>query len=152
MGEASHPGPPKLRGVALHPGPAALRRSARLQAQEVMSTTVDSQSVLDALEFDFTIADSESESGGEVEELPVAHALPRAISPLIVPVRAPVWANPEECVVAQSVIAQRSDQFQAEGCLCSGIPPRVSRGATLQSERCPYASGRCHQVRHCRAQ
>ena len=55
-------------GEALHPGPA-LRPllSARLQALQVPPTVVDSpppSSVLDALEFDLTIEDSESEVDG----------------------------------------------------------------------------------------
>ena len=82
-----------LRGVrvgeVLHPGPARpVRRSARLRAQEVSSTAVDTPSpthstLLDALEFDLTIADStESESGGHeprVPELP-AISFPRLSS------------------------------------------------------------------------
>ena len=68
-------------GEALHPGPARLvRRSARLRAQEVSPTAVDTPSahptLLDALEFDLTIADStESESGGH--DVPELLAIPQ---------------------------------------------------------------------------
>ena len=78
-------------GEALHPGPAArpVRRSARLRAQEVSPTTVDSPSpphstLLDALEFDLTIADStESESGGDESEVPELPAIAQFSGALI---------------------------------------------------------------------
>ena len=76
-------------GEALHPGPARpVRLSARLRAQEVSPTAVDSSSpthstILDALEFDLTIADSESESGGHEPEVPELLAIAQFSGALI---------------------------------------------------------------------
>ena len=83
-----------LRGVrvgeALHPGPARpVRRSARLRAQEVSPTAVDTPSpthptLLDSLEFDLTIADStESESGGHKPRVPELLAIAQFSEALI---------------------------------------------------------------------
>ena len=78
-------------GEGLHPGPAArpVRRSARLRAQEVSPIAVDSPSppdstLLDALEFDLTIAAStESELGGDESEVPESLAIAQFSGALI---------------------------------------------------------------------
>ncbi len=67
-------------------GPAArpLRRSARLQAQEVSPTAVDSPSVLDALEFDLTVEDKRhcrcSALSRHIGVVQAGSALPRALT------------------------------------------------------------------------
>ena len=114
--------------------------------------------VVDALEFDLTIADSETESGGEVEELPVAQAPPQAISPHTIPVRAPVLVNSEECVVATEVVCDSAEVRPTSGRRLRSRPRCLAWPSFSQSDRadvpsvsCPDALGWCQQVRHCRA-
>ena len=92
-------------------------RDARVQAREVRPTAVDSPSVLDALAFDLTVADStESESdGGEQEgsQLPVAQSLlsaqshPVALAPEAVAALAPERVA---CAGGSAVLASQLDE------------------------------------------
>ena len=106
-------------GEALHPGPAArpLRRSARLRAQEVSPTAVDSPSVLDALEFDLTVEDSTESECGELEgsQLPEAKSRPLSFAPEVVGAPAP-----EDVVCARTQLHDLQEDVVPRDGNCEG--------------------------------
>ena len=102
-----------------------LSAAARLQAQEVSPTAVDSPSVLDALEFDLTVEDSTESECGELEgsQLFVAQSRPLWFAPEVVGALAPegvVCASTQlddlqEDVVAREGNCEGATQFQVGG-------------------------------------